>query len=83
MIPVCRQVIAERRLLATDALLGLESVRRLPGFDRGYPGLGKLIMEAPIMRLRITVPALVLLMLTGHPAKAIQSQPSGLCGVTL
>ena len=40
-------------------------------------------MEALIIRLRITVPALVLLMLTGHPAKAIQSQPSGLCGVTL
>jgi hypothetical protein len=41
-------------------------------------------MEMSIMRLRITVPALVLVMLTAHPAKnATQSPPSGLCGVTL
>jgi hypothetical protein len=36
------------------------------------------------VRPRITVPALVLMMLTGHPAKnATQGLPSGLCGVTL
>jgi hypothetical protein len=40
-------------------------------------------MEAPIMNPRITVPALVLLMLTGHAAKnATQGLPPGRCDVT-
>ena len=41
-------------------------------------------MEGPIVRPRIAVPALVLLMLTGHPARnATQGLPLGPCGVTI